>query len=229
MIWFGGVAGLSTMYLSDLRLIGGNGPNTTTLSVRPTIVFIGDSVSIGAQILPDHNSSLSYIPDLGAISNYQVCNLSVGSRSISGNTGSVVSNLSDYSGLSPAPFAMYFLCGVVDILDDLDVTQFGTDYASCLSAFRSDYPNTLIICALIQPDVLMPTAIIPYNAEITSKTIAANDLKMVLSSVIHDIVVTEELIGYHPHIIESREWAIGIMHEMNSHSNKTNTGILICI
>jgi hypothetical protein len=222
-VWFGSTSG-TAMYCNKVRVFGGTGLNTTDLARRPAVLGIGDSVMTGAGI-PGFDSTLCFMARLGMASRYQIRNRAVGSRAISSGGGAgtgVVGNLSDYTGLSPAPDFVYFLCGVVDVLDAYNVTQFGTDYATCIAAFRSAYPNTKIICAKIQPNGPsgVPLTIVdPYNAQVTTKTTAARaagDGGMILSSVIHDLVVTEGLTGYHPHVAESVEWATAMKNELDA-------------
>lgn len=216
-LWFGSTSG-THMYCQKVRVLGGTGINTTVLSRRPAVVGIGDSVMSGAGI-PTFNSTLAFMADLGMISRFQICNKAIGSRAISSGGGAgtgVVGNLSEYTALSPEPEVIYFLDGVVDVLDSYSTTTFATDYATCIAAFRSAYPSALIICAKIQPYNAVSTLVDPYNVKIANAVTAAADPRIILSSVIHDLTITEGLVGYHPGIVESTEWAAAMKVEIDS-------------
>jgi hypothetical protein len=220
LVYFGSTSG-TAMYCAKIRVFGGTGLNTAALAARPLVTGIGDSVMTGAGI-PGFDSTQAFMAQLGMTSRYQVANRATGSRAISSGGGAgtgVVGNLSSYAGLSPAPAVLYFLDGVVDVLDSYSTTTFGTDYATCIAAFRTDYPNALIICAKIQPNGpsgAALTVVDPYNAQIAAKQAAAADAKMPLSSVIHDLVVTEGLTGYHAHVAESVQWAAAMASEIDT-------------
>ena len=167
--------------------------------------------------------------DLGMLSGYQVANRTIGSQAISSGGGpgtGVVGNLSSYTSLSPAPAVVYFLDGVVDVLDSYNTTQFGTDYATCISAFRSAYHNVMIIFAQIQPYSASDTAANPYNAQIVSAVTAAANVKTPLSAVIRNLVISSGLIGYHPHVAESRAWANAMMSEIQTRTQPGGTALL---
>ena len=214
MIRFGSTAGTSC-FVNSIRTYGGTGLDTAVLAVRPLVEGIGDSVMTGAGI-PNFDSTLSFMSDLGSISGYQVSNRAIGSLPISGPSGLAQTDLSYVTGLSPAPTVIYFLDGVADVLNNLDLTQFGVDYAACLSALRSAYPSAWIVCAEIQPGSPSSTAVDPYNAEIATAVTNAADDRIVLSSVIHDLTISEGLTGYHPHVAESAEWAAAMQAEIDS-------------
>ena len=232
-LYFGSISGTKSFYVEKVRTYGGSGLNAASIPARPIVAIQGDSVTTGSGI-PGFDSTLCWPSRLGAASSLQIANRSYASGSISqGNPtnpsyapNSVAQNTDRITGLAVAPTVIYFLDGVVDVLDlntGPDLTQFGTDYAAILAAWRGAWPNAWIICPKIQPngpDGTSLSAVAPYNTMIAAAVTAAADPRITLSTAIYDIVVSTGLTGYHPHVAESVQWAAIIAGEIYGAFNR---------
>jgi len=230
--WGGSNQGRGNPGVTQLRLLGGTGINTAPVAARPLVVAPGDSVGIGAGIIGggyiDSDSTVCFWHDLGVISNYQVSNHSQGSQPISrrpvslgGPTGTEAYTAGETAFIvatTPTPIVVYVLIGVVDVLGLYPTGQFGIDYRTMIEAYRAGLPAALIICPHIQPrgptgtDLHKPDL---YNAQIDAVVAALGDPRIVVSTVIYDVVKASGLVGYHPNYADSPGWAAAIKTELD--------------
>ena len=84
MVWWGSGAIGNTMYVSQLQTLGGTGLDTANLPARPVVACYGDSIMTGSGI-PNFDSTLSFVHDLGVMSNYQVSNQAQADTQVSGH------------------------------------------------------------------------------------------------------------------------------------------------
>lgn len=158
-------------YLYALMAIGGEGISATPPLLRPTTVFLGDSVT-QATIGSQPNSSDGYAHRLGISRGVAVCN-----RGLNGSTvrqfpagppqvtvmaGESETRLANIAAIDPTPAQIVILYGTNDLgqvggAESLE--EFASSYRNMLGRLREIFPLTLIVCLGVPPRADYPAAV----------------------------------------------------------------------